>query len=129
MKAEADWHPTDVHVGARIRLRRKELRVSQTDLGEMLGLTFQQVQKYERGANRVSASKLFEIAKGLGVSIAYFFDGLDGQPDNTGAGLADIAAMRAYQAVPEVADIPRLTREQQISLGRVISAMVGPAAK
>jgi transcriptional regulator with XRE-family HTH domain len=69
-------NPVDLHVGARIRMRRKLLGVSQERLAEQLGLTFQQVQKYERGANRVSASKLYEIAKALQTSVAYFFDGL-----------------------------------------------------
>jgi transcriptional regulator with XRE-family HTH domain len=66
----------DVHVGARIRARRRELHVSQERLAEALGLTFQQVQKYEKASNRVSASKLFEIAAALKTSTAYFFDGL-----------------------------------------------------
>jgi len=69
-------NPVDLHVGARIRMRRKLLGVSQERLADQLGLTFQQVQKYERGANRVSASKLYEIAKALQTSVSYFFDGL-----------------------------------------------------
>lgn len=69
-------HPTDVLVGTRLRARRKFLEISQTGVAEALGLTFQQVQKYERGVNRVSASKLYEIAKFLGVKVEYFFDGL-----------------------------------------------------
>ena len=69
-------NPVDLHVGARIRMRRKLLGVSQERLADQLGLTFQQVQKYERGANRVSASKLYEIARALQTSVAYFFDGL-----------------------------------------------------
>jgi transcriptional regulator with XRE-family HTH domain len=67
----------DVHVGQRVRQRRTLLGLSQTQLGESLGLTFQQVQKYERGFNRVGASRLFELAKVLGVPITYFFEGLD----------------------------------------------------
>jgi transcriptional regulator with XRE-family HTH domain len=70
-------NPIDVHVGRRVRLRRKELGFSQERLAEGLGLTFQQVQKYERGANRVSASKLYEMARVLRVAIGYFFEGLD----------------------------------------------------
>ena len=66
----------DVHVGARIRIRRKLLGVSQQALAEALGLTFQQVQKYERGTNRVSASKLYEVAAFLGTPINYFFEEL-----------------------------------------------------
>jgi transcriptional regulator with XRE-family HTH domain len=74
----AGAHPVDRHVGLRIRMRRKELGVSQERLAEALGLTFQQVQKYERAANRVSASKLWEIARALNTSVAYFYDGLAG---------------------------------------------------
>jgi transcriptional regulator with XRE-family HTH domain len=70
-------NPIDQHVGLRIRLRRKELRISQEKLADAIGLTFQQVQKYERAANRVSASKLFEMARALQTSIAYFYEGLD----------------------------------------------------
>ncbi len=64
----------DLHVGSRIRLRRGILGISQTKLAEALGLTFQQIQKYERGANRVAASRLFEIARALDVPIGFFFD-------------------------------------------------------
>ena len=69
-------HTVDVHVGARVRLRRRLLGMSQERLADALGLTFQQVQKYERGANRVSASKLFEIARTLQTPIEFFFEGL-----------------------------------------------------
>jgi len=69
-------HPVDEHVGARLRQLRKAIGMSQQVLGERLGLTFQQVQKYERGTNRVSASKLHEAALVLGVSISDFFEGL-----------------------------------------------------
>jgi transcriptional regulator with XRE-family HTH domain len=68
-------NPVDLHVGARVRMRRKFLGLSQTDLAEALGLTFQQVQKYERGSNRVSASKLYEISNFLRAPVAYFFEG------------------------------------------------------
>ena len=66
----------DMHVGMRVRLRRRALGLSQDRLAKSLGLTFQQVQKYERGANRVSASKLYEIARTLQVHITFFFEGL-----------------------------------------------------
>ncbi|MBN8551558.1 MAG: helix-turn-helix transcriptional regulator [Caulobacterales bacterium] len=69
-------NPIDIHVGSRVRMRRKLMGVSQEKLAEALGLTFQQVQKYERGVNRVSASKLFETSKFLDVDVSYFFDGL-----------------------------------------------------
>ena len=72
-------NPIDRHVGLRIRMRRKELGVSQEKLAESIGLTFQQVQKYERAANRVSASKLWEMARALNTSVAYFYEGLGGE--------------------------------------------------
>lgn len=68
------FHPVDVHVGKRVQQRRALLGMTQTALGRALGITFQQVQKYERGANRLSASKLFEIARVLDVPVSYFFD-------------------------------------------------------
>jgi transcriptional regulator with XRE-family HTH domain len=67
-------NPIDVHVGARVRLRRTLLGMSQEKLGEALGLTFQQVQKYERGANRVGASRLFDLSRVLDVPVSFFFD-------------------------------------------------------
>lgn len=70
-------NPIDVHVGSRIRLRRTMTGVSQEKLGEGLGITFQQVQKYEKGTNRVGASRLQAIADLLNVPVAYFFDGQD----------------------------------------------------
>ncbi len=66
--------PVDVHVGARVRVRRTLLGMSQTMLGEAIGLTFQQVQKYEKGTNRISASRLFDLSRLLDVPIQYFFD-------------------------------------------------------
>jgi transcriptional regulator with XRE-family HTH domain len=67
-------NPIDVHVGARIRLRRTLLGISQSALAEMMGLTFQQVQKYEKGMNRVSSSRLVDMVDALDVSISYFFE-------------------------------------------------------
>lgn len=69
-------NPVDIHVGKRIQLRRKLLGLSQEKLGNMLGLTFQQVQKYERGKNRVGASRLWDISKVLNVPVSFFFSGL-----------------------------------------------------
>ena len=76
--------PVDVHVGSRIRLRRTLLGMSQERLGEALGLTFQQVQKYERGANRVSASRLFDLARVLDVPISFFYDDMPEEIGGTG---------------------------------------------
>jgi len=75
-------HKVDVIVGARVRGRRKEMSLSQTELAEAIGVTFQQVQKYESGVNRISSSKLFEISKVLQTSIQYFFDFPDDHAEN-----------------------------------------------
>lgn len=72
-------HPVDVHVGGRVRLRRVFLGYSQEKLANALGLTFQQIQKYERGANRISASKLYELSRILSVPVTYFFEGVESE--------------------------------------------------
>ncbi|MEL0105462.1 MAG: helix-turn-helix transcriptional regulator [Rhodospirillaceae bacterium] len=70
-------HPIDIHVGSRVRLRRTLLGLSQEKLGEAVGLTFQQIQKYERGANRIGASRLHEFSQILEVPVSFFFEGTD----------------------------------------------------
>jgi len=69
--------PIDIHVGQRVRARRKMLGLSQTQLGHELGVTFQQVQKYERGTNRIGSSRLFRMSNSLDVPVAYFFEGAE----------------------------------------------------
>lgn len=71
--------PIDIHVGARVRERRRVLNISQARLAEAIGVTFQQVQKYERGFNRIGSSRIYEIARVLGQPVAFFFDGVDGR--------------------------------------------------
>jgi transcriptional regulator with XRE-family HTH domain len=71
----------DVHVGKRIRARRRLCKISQVELANSIGLSFQQIQKYERGLNRVSASKLYAIAKHLGAPISHFFEGLEDEAE------------------------------------------------
>jgi transcriptional regulator with XRE-family HTH domain len=71
-------NPIDIHVGSRVRLRRMMLGMSQEKLGEQLGITFQQIQKYEKGSNRIGASRLQNIARVLSVPVAFFFDGAPG---------------------------------------------------
>jgi transcriptional regulator with XRE-family HTH domain len=80
-------NPIDRHVGLRIRMRRKELGISQEKLAESIGLTFQQVQKYERAANRVSASKLWEMSRALTANISYFYEGLGDGAEIPGSNL------------------------------------------
>ena len=105
-------HPVDVHVGKRIRHRRWMTGTTQQQLAESVGIKFQQIQKYETGMNRVSASRLWDIAHALGVSIAFFFEGMDGEAEPQGKDfegmpgdvLSDREAqelLRSYYAIPE----------------------------
>ena len=85
--------PVDVHVGGRIKLRRQLLGLSQGKLAVALGLTFQQVQKYEKGANRVSASRLLEIASVLNVPILFFFDDMPSEMAGPTATPSDVSEL------------------------------------
>lgn len=86
-------HPIDIHVGRRLRQRRRLLGLTQEKLAHAVDIRFQQIQKYESGANRISASRLWSLAKALDVSVAYFFDGVNG----AGAALSnEYAERRAY---------------------------------
>ena len=86
-------HPIDAHVGSRLRLHRTMLRISQEKLAAALGLTFQQVQKYERAANRISASRLYQLCRILKVPISFFFEGIEAEGRQFGK--------KAVQAAPE----------------------------
>jgi transcriptional regulator with XRE-family HTH domain len=91
--------PVDVHVGARMRFRRMSVGMSQEALAARLGLTFQQVQKYEKAQNRIGASRLFRIAQALDVSVAFFFEGLEDQP--SGASERETARPLEFVGSPE----------------------------
>jgi transcriptional regulator with XRE-family HTH domain len=93
-------NPVDRHVGLRIRMRRKELGISQERLAEAIGLTFQQVQKYERAANRVSASKLWEMSRALSTNISYFYEGLGDTLEAPGSNLPR-ESMQDFLLTPE----------------------------
>ncbi|WP_415184467.1 helix-turn-helix domain-containing protein [Phaeovulum sp.] len=101
-------HPVDVHVGKRIRHRRWMVGMTQQQLAEKVGIKFQQIQKYETGMNRVSASRLWDIADAVEVPISFFFEGLSeggiAQEELAGDILADkeaLALVRSYYAIPE----------------------------
>ena len=101
-------HPVDIHVGQRVRQRRWMVGMTQSQLGELVGIRFQQVQKYETGANRISASRMWDIAAAMEVPVSFFFEGLDGQAPDTGEARGDILTdkeaielLRAYYAIPE----------------------------
>jgi len=100
----------DLHVGARIRMRRKMQRMSQYALARDLDLTFQQVQKYERATNRVSASKLYKIAAALHAPVAYFFEGL-AEPSGEapiGAGVSPAQTAHSFLMTPEGVELAQL---------------------
>ena len=78
MASKKQPNPKDIHVGSRVRLRRMMLGMSQEKLGESLGITFQQIQKYEKGTNRIGASRLQHIARVLSMQVSYFFEGAPG---------------------------------------------------
>jgi len=82
-------NPIDVHVGSRVRLRRMLLGMSQEKLGEHLGLTFQQIQKYEKGINRIGASRLFDLSKVLAVPVQFFYEELPMASGDAAGGFAD----------------------------------------
>ena len=104
MSDEKRPHPIDVHVGGRVRLRRTMIGMSQDKLADALGLTFQQIQKYEKGVNRIGASRVFEISKILNVPIQFLFDDYDVQTGSYGfaeQGADDGASMMELLNSPE----------------------------
>ena len=124
-------HPVDEYVGMRVRQRRWMVGFSQQQLGEAVGIKFQQIQKYETGMNRISASRLWDIADALGVPVTFFFDGYeensmrvegpDGKAGSRGDLLADKEALelvRSYYAIPEN------QRRKLFDLARVLSDVV-----
>lgn len=134
-------HPIDIHVGARVRTRRRLLGITQEKLGEALGLTFQQVQKYERGSNRISASRLYELARILAVPVTYFYEGVEEldsgvAPVLPGAAAAPFEAeqlssrethdlLRFYYSLPD----PRVRRRFLDLLKSIASAPDEPVAE
>ena len=114
-------HPVDAHVGKRIRHRRWMVGMTQQQLADRVGIKFQQIQKYETGMNRVSASRLWDIADALGVQISFFFEGL-AEGENATAPQNDLMAdkealelVRSYYAIPEA------QRRRLFDLARVLS--------
>jgi transcriptional regulator with XRE-family HTH domain len=109
----------DRHVGARIRERRIMLGLTQQQLADLIGVTYQQAHKYERGINRVSAGRLFEIAQVLSVPVSYFFDGLDG---DGGRAISPRERM-CLELARNFAHIPNLRHQEALSqLARVLAA-------
>jgi len=120
--------PIDVHVGSRIRLRRTLLGMSQERLGEALGLTFQQVQKYERGVNRVGASRLFDLSRVLDVPISFFFDDM---PESLAATYGGPAARRStgFSEAQDSFSDDALNRRETLELVRAYYRITEPAVR
>jgi transcriptional regulator with XRE-family HTH domain len=126
-------NPVDVHVGRRVRFRRVMLGLSQQSLGDQLGVTFQQLQKYEKGANRISASRLYDIASILSVPVAFFFDDMPGQkpgrvphPEGSIAVVNFVSSsegMRLNRAFAQIADAK--VRRRILDLIRALGGQVG----
>ena len=115
-------HAIDVHVGSRVRLRRTLLGMSQEKLGDALGLTFQQVQKYERGANRIGASRLYELGRVLDVPVSFFFDD---------APMANDSGMDASGAGDQMAPtgLDPLAKRETLELVRAYYRITDPAVR
>lgn len=122
-------HPVDVHVGKRVRHRRWMVGMTQQQLGDIVGIKFQQIQKYETGMNRVSASRLWDIAQALDVSISFFFEGFDGEETGAEAPAIGQAGLRgdlladkeALELVRSYYAIPEAQRRRLFDLARVLS--------
>jgi transcriptional regulator with XRE-family HTH domain len=122
-------HPVDVHVGKRVRHRRWMVGMTQQQLGDIVGIKFQQIQKYETGMNRISASRLWDIAQALDVSISFFFEGFEGEEAAAEAAVAGIDGHRgdlladkeALELVRSYYSIPEAQRRRLFDLARVLS--------
>ena len=122
-------HPVDRHVGLRIRMRRKEVGLTQDKLARELGLTFQQVQKYERGSNRVSASKLWEMARALQAPVGYFYEGLGEGPGDVTSSSRLTGAQEFLLSVEgiELAEtFPRIRPGSRRKILELVRAIVEP---
>ena len=118
--------PIDVHVGGRVRLRRTLLGMSQEKLGDALGLTFQQVQKYERGVNRIGASRLFDLSRVLDVPIGFFFDDM---PDALGGGMNTARRSYGLAEQQEGFDDETLHRRETLELVRAYYRINDPSVR
>lgn len=123
-------NPVDVHVGKRLRLRRTLLGMSQEKLGEAIGLTFQQVQKYERGANRIGSSRLYDLSRALGVSVAYFFEEMsDSVAAQSPAQVRGLAEDRIPFEYDGLRDQDPMTRRETLELVRAYYRIADPQVR
>lgn len=120
-------NPIDRHVGLRMRMRRKELGLSQERLAEAVGLTFQQIQKYERATNRVSASKLWELSRALKTHVGYFYEGLTELEGEVQQSMHDF--LLAPDGLELAANFPRIDTRLRRRVLELVRAMVGDEAE
>lgn len=111
-------NPIDIHVGNRIRLRRTVLGLSQDQLGALLGLTFQQIQKYERGINRVSASRIWDVAKVLDVDVSFFFEEIGIQAAGQSPRLIAQPKSNVESVFDDIKETDPMMRQETIELVR-----------
>jgi transcriptional regulator with XRE-family HTH domain len=121
--------PIDVHVGSRIRLRRTLLGLSQERLGDALGLTFQQVQKYERGVNRVGASRLFDLSRVLDVPISFFFDDMPETLSTAYSSTSNPRRMSGFAEGQESFGEDAMNRRETLELVRAYYRITDPAVR
>lgn len=117
-------HPVDVHVGSRVRMRRTLLGMSQEKLGEAIGLTFQQVQKYERGTNRIGSSRLYDLSSVLDVPIGYFFEDLGDWQGAKASGKA-----RAFAEEQADYELDPMAKRETLELVRAYYRIKDPAVR
>ncbi len=117
-------NPVDVHVGSRVRLRRTLLGLSQEKLGEAIGLTFQQVQKYERGANRIGASRLWDLSRVLDCPVSYFFEEMEDEVQ-----AASPRNLTGRTSEPEQKDADPMTKRETLELVRAYYKITDPQVR
>lgn len=143
--SELGADPIDVHIGSRLRIRRNLVGMSQEELGHAIGVTFQQVQKYERGTNRISGSRLFDVACALQVPVSFFYEGIDENlvkarmeraqkahgsrpfdyvpPGMTSPMTSDEDPLHRTENISLIRDVEKLSKERQNALRDLVRAM------
>lgn len=148
--SELGADPIDIHIGNRLRIRRTLVGMSQEELGHAIGVTFQQIQKYERGVNRVSGSRLFDVACALRVPVAFFFEGVDENlvqarierarkahgsrpfdyvpPAQTSPVVVDADPLQRTENIALIRDVEKLSPDRQAALRDLVRAMTMSSA-
>lgn len=117
----ANPNPVDIHVGSRVRLRRTLFGMSQEKLGDAVGLTFQQIQKYERGANRIGSSRLYQFSQVLDVPVSFFFDDMSAEVSGRKSGMAESS--------PAPFEADQLSRRESLELVRAYYRIATPTVR